>query len=153
MYQLQDFCQGHSATTCPGCFDPDFGCDGHGVRSFCDGTCAEALENYTHYLRHDLRTSPVAPYDTITLDVYGAGVSYRVTFEGPDAQAWALAYRAARPELHVTIPEHLPLHARFGDLWDVQHPQCHHGMAADLCMDPYGDAHFGTREQEMSWEI
>src|SRR6185312_12770085 len=29
-------------------------------------------------------------------------------------------------------------------------PQCHHGMDASLCMDPYGDNHFGSLEQEMA---
>lgn len=27
---------------------------------------------------------------------------------------------------------------------------CHHGMSADLCMDPVGPHHFGTREWEMA---
>ena len=32
---------------------------------------------------------------------------------------------------------------------NILYPQCHHGMDALLCMDPYGEHHFGTREQEM----
>jgi hypothetical protein len=30
------------------------------------------------------------------------------------------------------------------------YPTCHHGLSADLCMDPYGDHHFGTIEQELA---
>jgi hypothetical protein len=29
-------------------------------------------------------------------------------------------------------------------------PTCHHGLDGRSCMDPYGDGHFGTREQEMA---
>ena len=32
---------------------------------------------------------------------------------------------------------------------EILYPQCHHGMDASLCMDPYGENHFGTREQEL----
>jgi len=33
---------------------------------------------------------------------------------------------------------------------DVLYPTCHHGLSADLCMDPVGDHHWGTREWEMA---
>ena len=36
---------------------------------------------------------------------------------------------------------------------DLLYPTCHHGLNGWLCMDPIGDAHYGTREQEMTWEV
>lgn len=35
-------------------------------------------------------------------------------------------------------------------LYDHLYPTCHHGMDATMCMDPYGDNHWGTMEQEMA---
>lgn len=32
----------------------------------------------------------------------------------------------------------------------VLYPQCRHGMDASMCMDPDGEHHFGTYEQELA---
>lgn len=37
---------------------------------------------------------------------------------------------------------------RFPELNKVLYPTCHHGLSAQMCMDPIGDCHFGTYEQE-----
>lgn len=36
---------------------------------------------------------------------------------------------------------------------DLMFPTCHHGMDGNLCQDPDGPHHYGTREQEMYWEV
>lgn len=148
------WCQGHF-TSCPDCRDPEGpGCDGHGVISYCDGSCSDALL----LLEDDIRTHrmPAIPdsTDTITLLVSDCDrnpASYTVSFEGPDAQAWALAYMDARPGHHFTEEHLAPFdYETFPAMAARLHPHCHHGMALDLCMDPVGEHHFGTLEQEMA---
>jgi hypothetical protein len=34
---------------------------------------------------------------------------------------------------------------------DLLYPTCHHGLDGRACMDPVGDAHWGTAEQERDW--
>lgn len=149
------YCQGHS-TTCPACLDPEFGCEGHGEISYCDGTCASAQDLFWTDLEAHRVTMPAASTETITLQVGGHGrtpESYFVTFEGPDAQAWALAYISARPGFYFTETPLAPVcHTTFPELADTLYPTCHHGLSADLCMDPYGPHHYGTREWEMANE-
>jgi len=157
-YTASDFCQGHGGgrecTYSPevdGCLQHGEDFD-HGVISYCDGTCTEAIEEYRRYLEaHGLFDSLRASTSYITLEVWDSTLSYRVVFEGADAEEWALAYMAARPSLHFTeapeAPNHLPA---FPGLAAKLYPTCHHGLALDLCMDPYGENHFGTREQELA---
>lgn len=38
----------------------------------------------------------------------------------------------------------------YPNLYEYFNPKCHHGLDADLCMDPYGENHFGTMIQEMA---
>lgn len=88
----------------------------------------------------------------ITLEAYGQGVSYQVTFEGPRADAQALAYMSAHKGLGFAEVEDRPnywpsLSEAFAE---ALYPQCHHAMSLDLCMDPYGPNHFGTRDQELA---
>jgi hypothetical protein len=49
-----------------------------------------------------------------------------------------------------TFPPAGPLTPSQLRLMDYLNPTCHHGMSADLCMDPYGDNHWGTMDQEMA---
>jgi hypothetical protein len=150
-YTLADFCQGHGAT-CTTCYDPDFGCDtDHGVRSYCDGTCQSARDEYEAYMERTALYHPGAfRSDMIMLDVRGHGrtpESYRVTFEGPDAQAWALAYITARPGYYFDEIHTAPLSRRHADLHARLYPVCDHGMSADLCEGP---DHYMTRDQEIA---
>lgn len=153
-----DFCQGHGggrdcdySPETGGCVHgDDFD---HGIVSYCDGSCAEGRDAWCEYLEENPHLMPVSSDDKIVLDAhyYTQGVSYRVIFEGPDAEAWALAYIAARPHIYFDSATHRPWSAStFPALHDALHPTCHHGLAADLCMDPYGDYHFGTRDQELA---
>lgn len=122
-----------------------------GVTSYCDGTCSGALE----ILERDIETGRVAcpeeTTDAITLQVSGHGrtpESYVVTFEGPDAEVWALAYMAARPGFSFTeLLARQFSHAAFPLLVDALYPSCEHGMSAALCEGPM---HYMTRDQEMA---
>jgi hypothetical protein len=156
--QLSDYCQGHGGgRDCP--YDPEYGCLNHeidcGVTSYCDGTCDSAREAYRDHLERGGLPEPLsASPDALTLAVGGYGAtpaSYVVTFEGPDAGAWALAYIAARPGIYFSeLPELPSPLAAFPELAEVLYPTCHHGLDARLCMDPVGDGHFGTLEQELA---
>lgn len=156
-YTPADFCQGHGGQC--DAFDPEIGClhpDGHdhGVVSYCDGSCPEAREHFYNHQRRELATVPAPSETTITLAASGNAVSYEVTFEGPQAEDRALAYISAHKALHFTEVFDRPFNGyRFDRLDEVLHPQCHHGMSLHLCMDPYGENHFGSREQEiaMGW--
>lgn len=156
-YTASDFCQGHGGgrdcTYYPEAGDCEHGYEfDHGVVSYCDGTCAEAREHYLRYLVKELGQQPVGVEGVVTLEAYGQGVSYQVTFEGPLAESRALAYMSAHKGLHFSEVEDRPNYwPSLSDAFaDALYPQCHHGLSLDLCMDPYGDAHFGTREQELA---
>lgn len=153
-----DFCQGHGGgrdcTYVPevdGCLQHGDDFD-HGIVSYCDGTCAEAREHYLRYLVRELGQQPVGVEGVVTLEAYGQGVSYQVTFEGREAESRALAYMSAHKGLAFAEVEDRPNYwpALSDAFAEALYPQCHHGLALELCMDPYGDAHFGTREQELS---
>lgn len=157
-YTASDFCQGHSGgrdcTYSPeadGCLQHGEDFD-HGTVSYCDGTCTEAREHYLRYLVRELGQPPVGVEGVITLEAYGQGVSYQVTFEGPQAESRALAYMSSHKGLRFAEIEDRPNYwpSLSQALADALYPQCHHGLDLDLCMDPYGDAHFGTREQELA---
>jgi hypothetical protein len=156
-YTRKDFCQGHGggrdctyAPEVDGCLQHGDDFD-HGVISYCDGTCTESQEHYLRYLRVELGQEPVAPVESITLDVYFPGrASYRVTFEGLAAEPRALTYVAARPSVYFNEVYDAPVHPSFVALKKVLYPTCHHSLSLQLCMDPYSDAHFGTREQELA---
>jgi len=152
------WCQGHGGCECA--WIPEIGpaCDGQcdpGVISYCDGTCASARELLEQDIQARRVPAPAESTDTITLEVFGCDytpASYTVAFEGPDAQQWALAYIAARRFTHVITESHLaPFSGEtFPELAKVLYPVCHHGMSLDLCMDPVGENHYGTREWEMA---
>jgi hypothetical protein len=156
-YTASDFCQGHGGgrecTYYPeadGCLQHGEDFD-HGVISYCDGSCSEGREHYLRYLRTRTNWEPAPSTDMITLEAYGRDVSYQVAFEGPDAEDRALAYVSARKGLHFGDVYDLPFsYEAFPRMADALHPQCHHGMDASLCMDPYGQNHFGTREHELA---
>jgi len=156
-YTASDFCQGHGGgrecTYSPeadGCLQHGDDFD-HGVISYCDGTCAEAREHYNRYMRVELNREPQASATSITLEVWGQGVAYEVTFEGPQAQDRALAYVSARKALHFGDVYDRPFsYEAFPAMADLLHPMCHHTMSLSQCMDPYGPNHFGTREQELA---
>jgi len=152
-YQLSHLCQGHF-TSCPSCLDPEGDCEGHGAISYCDGTCQEARWQLRELILRGTNEQPTPSRATIALGVTDCreGGERIVRFEGPDAEAWAIAYRQARVSTHVIfeLPEEPISYDAFPALYAVLHPQCHHGLSADLCMDPIGEHHFGTREWEMA---
>lgn len=151
-----DFCQGHGggrdcnySPEVDGCLQHGEDFD-HGTVSYCDGTCTEGREQYLRYLREQGQQPAVATQEII-LSVWGDSISYEVTFTGADAEDRALAYMSARKGLHFAAVEDRPFSFNaFPRLEDVLYPQCHHGLDLSLCMDPYGDAHFGTREQKLA---
>lgn len=153
MNNIADFCQGHGGgLDCATSFE--YGClvhgdeFDHGVISYCDGTCAPAREQYATWLESQGQLLPDAT--TITLAVWGSSVSYQVTFEGKNVEAQALAYIAAHDGYGFDQAADRPLAAdAFPALVKALYPACRHGLDASRCMDPYGDAHFGTREQEL----
>jgi hypothetical protein len=156
-YTASDFCQGHGGgrdcTYSPeadGCLQHGDDFD-HGTISYCDGTCTEAREHYLRYLRVERNEEPAASTDTITLEVWGDRISYQVAFEGPQAEDLALAYMSARKALHFGDVYDLPFsYEAFPRMADALHPTCEHGLSLSMCMDPYGQNHFGTREQELA---
>ena len=156
-YTASDFCQGHGGgrecTYYPESGDCAHGYEfDHGIVSYCDGTCPEAREHYLRYLVRDLGQHPVGIEGVITLEAYGQGVSYTVTFEGPQAESLALAYLSSHKGLRFSEVEDRPNYwpALSDALADMLYPSCHHGLSLENCCDPYGDAHFGTREQELA---
>lgn len=145
------FCPGH-ATTCPACLDPEIGCDGHGVISYCDGTCAGARELLEQEILAGRERA--ADADSICFEVMACDGSscWEVVFEGPDAEARALAYWEAHSSsfaLHEVISRPFS-YTTFPRMAAKVNPICHHGMSAHPCMDPVGEHHFGTRDQEMA---
>lgn len=160
-YTRSDLCLGHGggrectyAPEVDGCLQ--HGDMDHGVISYCDGTCQSALDEYREYLHGNGRhLVPLSTQDSITLDVsrctHDAPVSYLVTFQGPDAERWALAYMAARPTYHFDQVIEAPFcSVAYPTLYATLYPTCDHGMDASLCMDPYGPNHFGTLDQELA---
>src|SRR4051812_31101206 len=61
-----------------------------------------------------------------------------------------VAYVAETAQLD---PEAQALPETWVSTLDVLYPTCHHGLSADLCMDPYGDFHWGTIEQELAGQL
>jgi hypothetical protein len=74
------------------------------------------------------------------------GTGYTVEFS-TEAQAVTFAQRK-RSTCVVSEREDSPLDG-FTDLLMELYPTCHHGMDAQMCMDPVGDNHWGTCEQEL----
>jgi hypothetical protein len=127
-----------------------------------------------------MTTTPVATEIHLDVHVCDQRRSYRVTFPAtPKGERMALDFMAARRSTHaisevvlfderwVCAPHggdefyrqdepaadqpYLIDGDRFPALYAALHPTCHHGLRADLCMDPVGDNHFGTRDQELTW--
>jgi hypothetical protein len=148
-----DFCPGHGGEC--DAYSPDFGCEhpnnfDHGVRSFCGGTCQTARDAFEAELNRVVLYLPGYDYDAIVLDVSGYGhtpESYRVTFTGRDAQAWALAYMTARPDYYFNEVPCAPVSRKFRDVLTRLYPTCEHGMSLDLCEGP---GHYMSRDQEMA---
>ena len=155
-YTAADFCQGHGGgRECnfhPESGDCDHGYDfDHGVISYCDGSCPEAREHYFRHVRNERGTLPSPSTSTIWLEAYGSSVSYLVAFEGPQAEARALAYISSHKGLAFQEVYDRPFAGRaYATLAEALNPTCHHGLSLSQCMDPIGDAHFGTRDWEMS---
>jgi hypothetical protein len=154
-YTASDFCQGHGggrdctySEEADGCLQHGYEFD-HGTISYCDGSCAEAREHFTRYLRTRTNWEPTPATNAITLEVYGRDVSYQVTFEGTRAEDRALAYMSARKGLHFAEVYDRPFSFDvFPRMADALYPQCHHGMDLRNCLDPIGEHHFGTRDWE-----
>lgn len=116
----------------------------------------------------------------LDVTVCDSNVNYVVTFEGTHAEDHALAFMDRRAGSHnhvigevvATVEVYVPCPyggddgrivfepareqpdlidpERFPRLYRRMNPICHHGMSADLCMDPIGEHHWGTREWEMA---
>lgn len=92
----------------------------------------------------------------VTLECWTQGGYHRfpVTFYGPKAEANALAYidrKVAAGDFGYDEDQDQPVdYDTMPDLYAKIYPTCHHGMDAHLCMDPIGQNHWGTREQEMA---
>lgn len=83
---------------------------------------------------------------TLETHVCAARHSYKVTFEGPEAEATALAFIDGRSSTHAFAElDDKPLdYEQFPLLYEVLYPTCEHGMSLDLC---YGPAHYATDEE------
>lgn len=82
------------------------------------------------------------------------GHSYPVAFATP-RQALDFVSRKTDTALVETEDRHLTIQDAEHDadalaLYDHMHPACHHGLSAELCMDPVGQNHWGTIEQELA---
>ncbi len=86
----------------------------------------------------------------VKMDVRTDG-GYHTFTVGFSTEAQALTYIGARQKTHVFDEiEATPIPRTWTELLDLLYPTCHHGLDARMCMDPIGDAHFGTREWEMA---
>jgi hypothetical protein len=156
IYTARDFCQGHGGDCdCirdeyTACYHIDNDLD-LGIRSYCDGTCASAQDAYTDHLEANPSDAPAATTDTVTLELHHCRnrQSHLVTFEGPDAEAWAVAYLSSRLSTHAVheLRTRPFSYQRFPKLAELLYPTCGHGMSADLCEGP---EHWMTRDQEMA---
>jgi hypothetical protein len=86
----------------------------------------------------------------IKLDVATEGGWHHFTV-GFSTEAQAVKYIQDHISTHIVSeiedePVDLSLYPALND---ALYPQCHHHMSASMCMDPYGENHFGTREQEL----
>lgn len=82
------------------------------------------------------------------LEVSTQGGYHRFTVSFSN-EAQALAYVKARSKTHnVYEIKDAPIPDSWTQLLKWLYPICHHGLALDLCMDPYGPHHFGTAEWE-----
>lgn len=80
------------------------------------------------------------------------GTHYTASFPATDAgESQAIVWIEARPDHTFGPVEDSDMYLT-RRLHELIYPTCHHGMALDMCMDPYGPHHFGTREQEMARE-
>lgn len=85
---------------------------------------------------------------TLEIHICDERRGYRATFSDEDQ---AIAFLERKHDRNHTWWElnDQPLPRTWEKLLAYLYPTCHHGMSADLCMDPIGPHHFGTRE----WEI
>lgn len=85
--------------------------------------------------------------DTIVLEAHHCenGTTYRVTFQGPDAEAAAIDYIQRRVDTHaIQELEDKPLRD-YPSLRRTLYPLCDHGMSLDLCEGPF---HYPSADQE-----
>ena len=73
---------------------------------------------------------------------------------------WMDSHDAMATWLHETEDRQITEPGRIGpftadelELHERLYPTCHHGMSAELCMDPVGDNHWGTIEQELAGQL
>lgn len=140
-------CQGHGGCRDHGCGDEY--CEGHGAVSYCGEMCDSAREMWVRWLERHWSHWPEPSGDHVALEAHGGGVSYRVRFDGPDAEARALAYVEARNMVLYfgELPEDPLSFEAFPNLYEVLHPKCVHTLPADSCEGP---DHYMTRDQEMA---
>ena len=99
---------------------------------------------------------------TYTLEAVtrGGWHRYPVTFSTPYQALEFMSRKAATTTLIETSEHQIVPAGRIGPLTvgelallDALYPSCHHGLSLELCMDPYGEHHWGTREQELAGQI
>lgn len=85
----------------------------------------------------------------IKLDVttQGGYHHFTVSFATEDQAVAYIAEHAADRNVRELEDEPVDLDL-YPALNDALYPTCHHGLSLQMCMDPIGDAHFGTYEQE-----
>jgi hypothetical protein len=95
--------------------------------------------------------APAAGVIALDIHICAQRRSYRVTFTGPDAEAHALAFLAARTSTHAFAEiDSEPIDFSDGAyplLHDFLYPVCEHGLSADLC---YGPQHYYFDEEEQA---
>jgi hypothetical protein len=84
-------------------------------------------------------TAPATTAGSITLELHHCNnrATYLVTWEGPDAEARAIAYVAARGATHAFAEvDDSPLPDTCTTLLDALYPTCEHGMSDANCSGP-----------------
>lgn len=84
----------------------------------------------------------------IKLEVRAQGGWHRYTGSF-STEEQALAFMSDRGMTHSFGEiEEFPIPDTATRLLDTLYPTCHHGMDGRMCLDPYGDNHFGSAEWE-----
>lgn len=94
-------------------------------------------------------TAAHAPTVVLDIHVCAQRRTFRVTFEGPNAEAMAIAFCTVRESTHaVWEVDTAPIdYSLFPLLSDYLHPTCEHGLSASNC---YGPQHYYFDEEEQA---
>lgn len=85
---------------------------------------------------------------TLRIDKCEARSSYRVTFEGRNAESMALTFLAARTSTHAFSEiEYSPVSPLYAKLLAYLYPACEHGLSLSNCCGPQ---HYYFDEEEQA---